>query len=41
MQEMGRELFKQNMVKKLAKKPEILERRTHPVFRHCCILNQG
>ena len=35
---MGRELFKQNMEKKLAKKPEILEKRAYPVPGHYCRL---
>ena len=38
MQMMGRELFKQNMEKKLAKKPEIIEKRMYPVLGHCCQL---
>ncbi len=33
MQEMGRELFRKNMEKKLAKKPEILKTRTCSVLR--------
>ena len=35
---MGRELFKQNMEKKLAKKPEIIEKRAYSVPGHRCQL---